>query len=405
MTLRLTKNNEFLLASIFMLSGISGLLTELMSKMGLSYPTNLAFAIIFSVSIIAWFKMLFMNFRVVVLVATIYALILSVSIVMEPRIIQYIFNFNNGSLYDIAKSEFAYVLFLCLSPFLLGFGRANMDTLFRYLRRYAVVSTILFSALMVVTVRSTEIYNYMSIAYNALPGTCILFLDSRLYSNKLSGLLCLLGAACLLIGGCRGALATLVVLWLVWGLQSLRNMTKQKLVGAAILSAGSIVVLTNLPYFASILDQVFASVGYSSRVIKSLIETSASESFFAIGGRSFLLTKTYNNLNLFGHGIYSDRVLLQTYPHNMLLEIIYHFGWIFGILIIAGGVCLLIYIYCVASRKNDKFLMAAWCFLLSIICAKLMVSSTYLSDFTFWFCLGFLILCFRRANQNGEEQT
>ena len=407
MVLRLTKNNEFWLASIFMLSNISGLLTELFNKIGLVYPTNLAFALIFCIAIIAWIKMLLLYPQAAFFVGITYTAVLSLSIMLEPRIQMYIFNFNNGSLYDIAKSEFIYVLLLCLLLFLLGFGRANMDALFRYFRKYAVVSTIVFIALMIVTIlKSTEKYNYMSIAYNALPGICILFLDTKLHGDKLSGLLCVFGVVGLFVGGCRGALATIIVLWLVWWLQRLKAITVKKIVGAILLGVTAIVALHSLPYFAGILDKAFASLGYSSRVIQSFLATAESEGFMSFGTRNLLQAKILNNFNFFGHGIYSDRLVLNgVYPHNIVLEIIYQFGWLFGIPIIVSGVCLLIYIYCVASRKNDKYLMASLLFLISIICVKLMVSSTYLSDLTFWFGMGFVNICFRNANQNGDKQV
>lgn len=406
MPLRLTKNNEFLLASIFMLSNISGLLTELVDKIGLSYPTNIAFVIIFSISIIAWLKMLFINTKVVFSVATIYSFVLILSIMLEPQIQLYVFNFNNGSLYDFAKSEIVYVLLLCLSLFLLGFGRANIEVLFRYLRKYATASTIIFVVLMIVTIlNGTQTYNYMSIAYNALPGICILFLDTKLYSKKMSVILCLLGIVGVFVGGCRGALATIFVLWLMWWLQTLKNISAQKLIKAILLSVVVMVVLINLPYFLGVLDKGLASVGYSSRIIESLITSSESEGFFSFDTRSLLQAEIANNLKLLGHGIYSDRVALDgAYPHNILLEIIYQFGWFLGIIIMIGGICVLIHIYRIASRKNNKHLMAALLFLSSIICAKLMVSSTYLSDLTFWFGVGFVNICLRNTNQRGDKQ-
>lgn len=389
-----------------MLSNISGLLTELVSKLGLSYPTNLAFIIIFSIAIIAWLKMAFINTKAVVFVVVTYSIVLLLSILLEPQIKLYVFNFNSGSLYDIAKSEIIYVLLLCFSLLLLGFGRANIELLFRYLRKYATVSTIIFVVLMLVTIlNGAQTYNYMSIAYNALPGICFLFLDAKLYLKKSSVVLCLLGIAGVFVGGCRGALATILVLWLLWWLQTLKRITTKKLIKVVLLSVAVIVVLINLPGILGVLDKCLASVGYSSRIIESLITSSESESFFSFDTRSVLQVEIIQNWKLLGRGIYSDRIVLDgAYPHNILFEIIYQFGWICAIPIMIGGMCLLIHVYRVASRKNNKHLMAALLFLTSIICAKLMVSSTYLSDLTFWFGVGFVNICFKNIDHSGDKR-
>jgi hypothetical protein len=112
--------------------------------------------------------------------------------------------------------------------------------------------------------------------------------------------------------------------------------------------------------------------------------------FLDDNNRFFLFKKTIESFSIFGSGIFGDRVVLDgTYPHNLFLELISHYGFIFGPFLIF---LLLVNLLKGLFKENSsvKFFFIS---LLSIGFYKTIITGTYITEPGFYALIGILV-CF-----------
>ncbi len=219
---------------------------------------------------------------------------------------------------------------------------------------------------------------YMTFAYTGLPA--ILFSVYFSWINKTSGLLgrtiSSISVLTIIFGGCRGAILTLVLFIILIVLFEIKSFVKK--IAIIFLSA-----FIYLRFFDILLylNPIFEQFGYENRVVRLLNSNELEKS----DGRMLVYKKVLSIIDINGHGLYSDRILLEnindaTYCHNWILELLVDFGWIIGLLII--GIILLGTLKSVKTAISSKsvnynFMM---CFAVVMLSVKYMLSSSYLNS-------------------------
>lgn len=241
----------------------------------------------------------------------------------------------------------------------------------------------------------------MNTAYIILPSVMYVIYWFFNHAKKSSFIWVLLGCILLIIFGTRGPLLIVVVyIFVEFYTKVIRHSRKQnKIIFYVFITLFAFVFFfTNIvSYFASLLGSLFSSLGFSDRIFSFLAEGNISFS----NGRDVLYTNALKHISehfIIGTGVFSDRVVLGNYVHNMVLEL-----WIdFGVFIGTALFCWIVFIPIRAlrrSREKERH------FLLMLVCMvflKLMLSGSYIEEPFLYFLLGYS-LKISRAYKNAEN--
>ena len=194
------------------------------------------------------------------------------------------------------------------------------------------------------------------------------------------------GIILILIQGSRGALLCVVVYFILYILRGNIRIFKK------ILYTFSITILTSIIYVNALqilqsLNRKLLNYGIHSRTIDYVINGTIMDS----SGRDIIRTNAIYYIesnNIFGLGLYGDRVVLNTYPHDVFLEVLMQFG------LIVGGVLILLFIILILKVLFTKKIDICWrefaLVLLSFSLVYKCLSGSYLNDPDFWMMIGFL---------------
>lgn len=398
MTVRLEK--EMLLACVFMFGMIHAFLSEISNIFGNFYPSMFVMGFLMVLSLTAWFLAFFRKPLHIVAIMLLAAVTLTVSELTTPGVLDILFNFGSGTISEIGQSNFVVLFGMCLPTFILCFCEIDVNRLFKYLYPFSVASTILFVIVMLLNIFGiSEKLNYMNMAYSAIPGIFVQFFDAKTNHRKLSKFLWITGGIGIALGGSRGALLTVFIMLFAWLLVNFEGLTSQKTFAWIFVGAIAIGVIVNLNTIALFLDSILDRFGYSSRLLSKFLGTSADGGFFIYSDRSEIQNQIIDGFGFLGHGVFSDRLLNNiSYPHNMILEIIYQYGYSLGSLILLGIFGLIVKTYRIVKHSEEKFYIFCWVAFVSTVLGKMMFSSSYLIDRPFWFFFGLFILSLKQGN-------
>ena len=376
---------------LMLLPAINYYIAEIFWAFGLTNPiSEIVYAFTFGIGLISVVRRLDL-FRVSAIV--VFVFLLAYSAVMTPQAVA---EYTGPS---FLKSPLAMFLLIYFPIFLLAADRRfKYEEALPLLSRLAVIPMILMIVAYVfqVYVRGTELHEYMSFAYVILP----LILISLYYSWMSDGhyfgkILSILSAFTILFGGCRGALMTLLVFIVL----SVLLFTKFSLKKVLLVFLGVAVVMnlsTILSYFGG---QLYA-VGIESRIFNFLDTGDIAES----RDRLAVYRKALSIIDYYGHGIYSDRALLEhvesaTYCHNWVLEFMVDYGAVLGgilVLLLLAKLAIIGFQTSSKSSTTHRFLMH---FALSMLFVKFMLSNSYLNSSELALVFGWLIHLTRNKKQ------
>lgn len=169
---------------------------------------------------------------------------------------------------------------------------------------------------------------YMVFSYDMLIHSTfliLLYFEEKKIINLIIGII---GIVMIFIAGSRGAMASFMLCMFVYVLFRKTKSTRKVLLVIVSLVALFFVLF----YFEEILnymDILAERLGINSRTLTMMREGE----LFNDSGRSEIQEKIISNFNFFGHGLYAERFFDEgsSYAHNLIIEIIYHFGYFFGI--------------------------------------------------------------------------
>ncbi|MBQ2446670.1 MAG: O-antigen ligase family protein [Oscillospiraceae bacterium] len=241
----------------------------------------------------------------------------------------------------------------------------------------------------------------MDASYNILPHVCIAYAGSFMKKNPWYIGAATLGTVILVFLGTRGTLLCLFA-FLVFTI-----LVSGRLKHPIFFLFISIVVMVALFYFG-ILDflyEVADENGFSLRIFNKIEEGEITNDT----GRAPIRRRIWEYVLMrptSGWGIYSDRrVAAGHYAHNILLELMMHYGIPIALIVFALLVYLFARAYFYLRQGNDvrgQHFLAA---ILFSACFKLFLSSSYLLEPYFYFAVGFCLAALMEIRANRRKQT
>ncbi len=262
-----------------------------------------------------------------------------------------------------------------------------------FLHNVSIVS--LFCYLLYITIFGNTVEagsENMSDAYLILPHVCLMIFYYANKKRKLDLVLSILGSLLLIFYGTRGPVLCLSIFVFIIIMFYMRRGINRFFV----IALGTIIAFLIYFYNTSVLlflISISSKIGLSTRVFDSIM----NNVFFSTETRDPIIKAVLNGIKekpLLGYGLAGDRLLVNVYSHNIVLEFIVSFG------IIIGSVLLMILVYFIinglrkSNSANERFL------LLLLICTngilKLMMSGTYLREPYFFLLIGLCVGINRR---------
>ncbi len=227
---------------------------------------------------------------------------------------------------------------------------------------------------------------YMEFSYAMLPSVCALYYALRTRQKKLSaGMFFIAGFVEMFTFGARAPLLFVLIFIVAYELLRTDNPPSLKIVFVAV---GIIAALLFSYYEDSIIDWLNTIPIFSgSRVLDLLSSGELLES----ESRDMIKEFCYYRIQTMGmeiSGFWGDRKYCagQAYPHNIFLEILMTYGWIFGILAI-----LLLGVLCLRALLKKGTSRDVALFLLVTLWGRYLISGSYIQEGKFWIGLFALI--------------
>ena len=294
---------------------------------------------------------------------------------------QYIFHPENQLYLDEIAITF---LFNCLPFYLVG-RIINYDRTKHFITLLSVLSIASFVILRYVLGNGmTEIKGGdMYAAYTIMPFVILMILDSFKTHNFISIITSLFSFILLLSLGNRGSVLYTTIFMLICIMNFLNKKSVVSRIFVLILMI--IMVYFFIGVFLENIYTRFEEIGVSTRVFDMMDDEGINTS-----GRDYithsLLTKLGENYG--GYGLMGDRLFIGTYSHNIILEILFSFGYIMGGIIVLVLIVLLVKAYIKCRNSNvGLFYLALICF--GIL--PLMTSDSFLKYPFFFLLLGYAV--------------
>lgn len=400
-------SNELLFSTIAMLWIINLFTAESLQLFGLSAPTMLVYMVIYFFALLGWIRAFTKKTTFTILTLIILIFVFTISVLVNDDIVGVMFNFQSVTLTNIGQSNFAKLTGLCLPLLLLSQITINYKKLICYIYRYSVISVILFIITMFFQIfifpRSI---NYMTLAYAAVGPIICLIMYGKTYERKFPLFLSVLGTIFILLGGCRGALLTISIFVLLIFLRIVSEKKgMMKLLLLLLISILIIILILNLNNMIRFFADFLRQYGYSSRLIEKFLGSSTDGDLFQFADRSQIYERLIPNIDFFGHGIYGDWVLNNgVYSHNFFVEILVQYGILFGAIILICFGYYLIRTMHLIIKGSDTFMRYMVYAFVSILVGKMMFSSSYLIDSSFWLFLSMISLIHNKYRIKGNDE-
>lgn len=302
----------------------------------------------------------------------------------------------------INSGAFFYYTF---SYYFVGASVKDSNTALDYLKKYSIVIVLISSVYYIfILANDMEMNEHdMNFAYAFLPCICACLYSAMSSKSFSAKLLAFASIVILLLLGTRGPFICIVLFVFAYYLSD-KNYTKTALKFIPLLVVFIFLSVTGIiDTWLSLLNDYFISLGLENRILDKLL----SGEFLDDSGRGTLQSAIFHALKdkpAFGYGLYGDRYVTRgiitmkgSYAHNIFLEILCQFGIVFGGIILCSLTWYIVTAFKKCRNRADIVLLL---YVLSISVIKLMFSSSYLNDSTFFLLIG---LCFAIINRRQYE--
>lgn len=239
----------------------------------------------------------------------------------------------------------------------------------------------------------TSEYN-MELAYSILPHVLMVSWRALKSFVILNIAPMLLGLMLLLSFGTRGPVICAIVFIAIY-LLFIRPSKYQKTM--------RIITVTCAVYAMSFLDQFMTfmqlmtfQLGMSTRIFDKYFEGGLGDSLGRDYIRETLLRELSIDNSLFGHGVLGSYPYVNTYPHNIVLEFLFSFGWVWGIAILFCIVYIIAKMLINTHQCEINVTFGIILVIASIL--KLCFSSTFVDDALFFMLLGYCVNSLRKIS-------
>ncbi len=385
-SLKLKWDNELAIAILFFGPQINYYLALLLSINGRATLTMPIYAVLYIIGVFAYIKTLrykrcFFSFVGMVLA-------LCFSVLINSKVTQYMLSDN------LFTSGLIVLMLLYFPIFLLMFGGIDLIRLVNLARKFSYVTLIvaIITFANYIFIRKATPPDYMSFAYMMLTPILLCFIygtEGRFWDLIISGV----GGFIILIVGCRGAVISLAVFFLLYMIAYFIPKSGKRFgVGKLLIIIGVIAVGVFSEQILNYISLGLSAVGFTSRTVNKLI--AGSGAFIESEGRQAIWNQAIHNIGVLGKGLFGDRTVIideyarATYTHNFFLEILVDCGLTIGLLVLIGFIALFIKAFRYSLKSNSSVLIKMSFIMICVIFAKHMISASFLTSFDFWFYLG-----------------
>lgn len=239
----------------------------------------------------------------------------------------------------------------------------------------------------------TSEYN-MELAYSILPHVLMVSWRALKSFVILNIAPMLLGLMLLLSFGTRGPVICAIVFIAIY-LLFIRPSKYQKTM-RIITVACAVYAMSFLDQFMTFMQLMTFQLGMSTRIFDKYFEGGLGDSLGRDYIRETLLRELSIDNSLFGHGVLGSYPYVNTYPHNIVLEFLFSFGWVWGIAILF---CIVYIIAKMLINTHQCEINVTFGILLVIASIlKLCFSSTFVDDALFFMLLGYCVNSSRKIS-------
>ena len=204
----------------------------------------------------------------------------------------------------------------------------------------------------------------------------------------------LLGLMLLLSFGTRGPVICAIVFIAIY-LLFIRPSKYQKTM-RIITVACAVYAMSFLEQFMTFMQLMTFQLGMSTRIFDKYFEGELEDSSGRDYIRETLLRELSIDNSLFGHGVLGSYPYVNTYPHNIVLEFLFSFGWVWGIAILFCIVYIIAKMLINTHQCEINVTFGIILVIASIL--KLCFSSTFVDDALFFMLLGYCVNSSRKIS-------
>lgn len=239
----------------------------------------------------------------------------------------------------------------------------------------------------------TSEYN-MELAYSILPHVLMVSWRALKRFVLLNIAPMLLGLMLLLSFGTRGPVICAIVFIAIY-LLFIRPSKYQKTM-RIITVACAVYAMSFLKQFMTFMQLMTFQLGMSTRIFDKYFEGELEDSSGRDYIRETLLRELSIDNSLFGHGVLGSYPYVNTYPHNIVLEFLFSFGWVWGIAILFCIVYIIAKMLINTHQCEINVTFGIILVIASIL--KLCFSSTFVDDALFFMLLGYCVNSSRKIS-------
>ena len=239
----------------------------------------------------------------------------------------------------------------------------------------------------------TSEYN-MELAYSILPHVLMVSWRALKSFVILNIAPMLLGLMLLLSFGTRGPVICAIVFIAIY-LVFIRPSKYQKTM-RIITVACAVYAMSFLDQFMTFMQLMTFQLGMSTRIFDKYFEGELEDSSGRDYIRETLLRELSIDNSLFGHGVLGSYPYVNTYPHNIVLEFLFSFGWVWGIAILFCIVYIIAKMLINTHQCEINVTFGIILVIASIL--KLCFSSTFVDDALFFMLLGYCVNSSRKIS-------
>lgn len=239
----------------------------------------------------------------------------------------------------------------------------------------------------------TSEYN-MELAYSILPHVLMVSWRALKSFVILNIAPMLLGLMLLLSFGTRGPVICAIVFIAIY-LLFIRPSKYQKTM-RIITVACAVYAMSFLDQFMTFMQLMTFQLGMSTRIFDKYFEGELEDSSGRDYIRETLLRELSIDNSLFGHGVLGSYPYVNTYPHNIVLEFLFSFGWVWGIAILFCIVYIIAKMLINTHQCEINVTFGMILVIASIL--KLCFSSTFVDDALFFMLLGYCVNSSRKIS-------
>lgn len=155
--------------------------------------------------------------------------------------------------------------------------------------------------------------------------------------------------------------------------------------------------ITPIMIFCQVL---FGNLGMSTRIFDKYLTDEIAQSHSRENISDTLIDEMYAHDDIIGHGLLGSYQYVQTYPHNIVIEFLFSFGYVFGTILLLLLVRLITITFW-RFRKSESGVFVLLLFCASII--KLCLSGTFLDDTLFFMLIGYCFQLLSRYRVSAKK--